>query len=505
MNSYQPLSFFRCNRCLALGTLLCMTVLAHCFVAPMARGAISWDAQGNSQWWFDPVNWSNDVLPPDNGTGSATDAQINIGTGAWDLGEGVVYDPANDPFFAATGSITFPPGYGAQLIDNLYISRTTTLANLLTIKGDLEFRDGVGIGRSSGVDGVSVLGRVNQVGGIVSIPNDEFDIGAPDTSNAGIGDGIYDYRGGTLDIGNIGGVGLRMSHGSSSTNGVTGDATGASGVAKFIVHNPNSGGYVRSFNVTIASYAGVTADGGTTVRDPDGVTRGVGIFEFHYENGRTRPFQVQNNLSINNGSFAATGGSRSSRLELVLGEAACSGTACVPNDIGLFDVNFGNIFGGSITGSGDLDGDTIENNDRVFSNADASAAYRQGDTVSASYGGTRYDWKISYTGDITWTDANSSVVAGISETGGTDIVLIGLGSESVGLAGDFDSDGDVDGNDFLVWQRGGAPGGVTQANLTAWQTNYGVPVVAAVAAVPEPASLLLLSAGLLSVLGLRRR
>jgi hypothetical protein len=70
------------------------------------------------------------------------------------------------------------------------------------------------------------------------------------------------------------------------------------------------------------------------------------------------------------------------------------------------------------------------------------------------------------------------------------------------IPGDFDGDGDVDGADFLVWQRdlGDAP------NLTPWEGNYGAPAAqAAAAAVPEPstASLLLLL-GVLG-LGMRRR
>jgi hypothetical protein len=58
------------------------------------------------------------------------------------------------------------------------------------------------------------------------------------------------------------------------------------------------------------------------------------------------------------------------------------------------------------------------------------------------------------------------------------------------LPGDFDSDGDVDGVDFLRWQRTDG----TAAGLTDWQTDYGAPSSAAAAAtsVPEPSSLLLL-------------
>lgn len=57
------------------------------------------------------------------------------------------------------------------------------------------------------------------------------------------------------------------------------------------------------------------------------------------------------------------------------------------------------------------------------------------------------------------------------------------------LAGDFDQDGDVDGQDFLVWQRN-----PTVGNLSDWQANYGAPApLATNAAVPEPSTWVLLS------------
>lgn len=65
---------------------------------------------------------------------------------------------------------------------------------------------------------------------------------------------------------------------------------------------------------------------------------------------------------------------------------------------------------------------------------------------------------------------------------------------------DFDADGDVDGQDFLVWQRGlgtgvtnlagdaNYDGVVNAADLAVWAAQYGTPVSGALAQVPEPSA-----------------
>ncbi|MEM8944360.1 MAG: PEP-CTERM sorting domain-containing protein [Planctomycetota bacterium] len=57
--------------------------------------------------------------------------------------------------------------------------------------------------------------------------------------------------------------------------------------------------------------------------------------------------------------------------------------------------------------------------------------------------------------------------------------------------GDFDGDGDVDGNDFLAWQQGSSPNPLSAADLAEWQGAYGGGSLGA-AAVPEPTSYVLL-------------
>jgi pimeloyl-ACP methyl ester carboxylesterase len=71
---------------------------------------------------------------------------------------------------------------------------------------------------------------------------------------------------------------------------------------------------------------------------------------------------------------------------------------------------------------------------------------------------------------------------------------------------DFDNDGDIDGRDFLVWQRGGSPDSFSAGDLSLWQSQYGNPALNADAvAVPEPGALELVLLVVLSTSVARRR
>jgi hypothetical protein len=83
-----------------------------------------------------------------------------------------------------------------------------------------------------------------------------------------------------------------------------------------------------------------------------------------------------------------------------------------------------------------------------------------------------------------------------------DVVYLG---PPIYMLGDFDLDGDVDGRDFLMWQRGESPIQWGPGDLADWQNNYGFSsLTAASTAVPEPASLVLLIAGGVLLSGRRR-
>jgi hypothetical protein len=74
--------------------------------------------------------------------------------------------------------------------------------------------------------------------------------------------------------------------------------------------------------------------------------------------------------------------------------------------------------------------------------------------------------------------------------------------ERVASPGDFDDDGDVDGNDFLVWQRDD----FSVAGLADWKANFGTGASQSpAAAVPEPCGLLLGAVAIAGLSFVRRR
>jgi hypothetical protein len=80
------------------------------------------------------------------------------------------------------------------------------------------------------------------------------------------------------------------------------------------------------------------------------------------------------------------------------------------------------------------------------------------------------------------------------------------GPFAVPFGGDFDFNDVVDGNDFLVWQRGESPEAGSAAELAIWKSNFGqsapVPVISAV---PEPCCLVLTGFAAVGLMAVGRR
>jgi hypothetical protein len=79
--------------------------------------------------------------------------------------------------------------------------------------------------------------------------------------------------------------------------------------------------------------------------------------------------------------------------------------------------------------------------------------------------------------------------------------------EFVVQPGDFDEDGDVDGADFLAWQRGESPHPLSSSDLANWQAQFGTAaslMTATSTGVPEPSSFAILLAVFVCILPRRR-
>jgi hypothetical protein len=135
----------------------------------------------------------------------------------------------------------------------------------------------------------------------------------------------------------------------------------------------------------------------------------------------------------------------------------------------------GSSFTGSTTGS------TTNDTDGIF-----------GPAVNVALPSTTLQ-ALQFTG--TATESSTNNLAQYALTAGAATFINNAGTSFTLVAppdptGDFDGDGDVDGRDFLLWQRGESPDELSVEDLQLWQEQYGTSgLVAGVNAIPEPGAL----------------
>lgn len=91
-------------------------------------------------------------------------------------------------------------------------------------------------------------------------------------------------------------------------------------------------------------------------------------------------------------------------------------------------------------------------------------------------------------------------------SGATDVLARGNFQVEAPIPGDYDSDGDIDGADFLIWQRGAVSNPPDSGDLIDWQNNYGsdFPETLSVS-IPEATTLSLSFIAIASLLVHRRK
>jgi len=160
---------------------------------------------------------------------------------------------------------------------------------------------------------------------------------------------------------------------------------------------------------------------------------------------------------------------------------------------------------------------TIQFTGHVFPSVDGTEGHIDGDTgagvthtTDGIAGGGNWGVNSEFADDAemiaAWDSAISSVVS-IAIRGLTpDTQVDNLGFILPdGTPGDFDSDNDIDGADFLAWQRGESPSSLSASDLADWETNFGtVAPITSIAAVPEPSTLTFVLLASFGLLGARR-
>ncbi|HTQ40970.1 MAG TPA: dockerin type I domain-containing protein [Pirellulales bacterium] len=401
-----------------------------------SQGAFTYDEGDNTSWWYDNVNWSSDTLP-NTGTGAAMNSATEVDNGygvnqTTGVGDGVVFDPTNDPNYLANAGT--PPYVTPYQLGRFYLGNQPSGANppanynTLTVKsGELDLASQMRIARTD-LSSMSetVTGTIVQTGGTVNLQdtNNDAYLSLGDTTHTL---GIYNYSGGTLLF-------QTPSTSTSSSPGVRlGNVLTATG--KFIDRNTGAAGAIQLANM----YVGYN---------------GIGILEYHYgldqsSHGDVRPIQIvgtpftgessNGQLALRNGvSDGMTPLTQASELSLVL-DAAPTVVGGIPQSLGL--VSF-------VSGASGIKG--LSTNPKIFYATDGITPYIQGSTISATFGGNTYDWTISYSGSITYSNAATSAISMISGNGGTDIVLIGESVASNILLGDMNFDGHVDAKDIAA-------------------------------------------------------
>lgn len=357
--------------------------------------------------WFDVANWKNgnvvNGMLPESGGYTSNELNLNADNATMPT-VGVLFDPAAQIANASyIAKVELPDNTGTFYVASANIAGNplNSAPNKLTIdSGTLELYY-VNVGRDSS-------GQITQNGGLLQVDH-ELKIGGSNTSGDFAttlnGSGTYEYHGGTLVVSAGLSVGTEINLSASPTSLETPE------VGKFVVYNDQVSGAILVNNGT--SFAVNTYAAGTT-----------GIVEFHYDNdlsgvGNVRPIQCttvnSNNatLELNNGPVTGGTGNLLSELNFVVDDAVSVIGGSYQN-LGLFTEN---TIGGYQTWP------------KIFYATDGVTGYTQGATISSVLAGVTYSWTISYSGVITFTNTATSAynsAAGISATGGNDVVLIGV-------------------------------------------------------------------------------
>ncbi|WP_168205048.1 beta strand repeat-containing protein [Bythopirellula goksoeyrii] len=358
---------------------------------------------------------------------------VNLDGGEVVVGENILFTDAGSTFNFNTGTLRFSNSTGATLNSNL-LGRIFN-GGPQTLSADMHLA----------VDGLAALGgplRVN--GGTLSV-------GAISKANFA----NVDFDAGTL---NFTDTGLVVTDAGlfGSTLVVDEDETVNVATSLFV----QADGLLNVARGSISAFGGVNS--GTTV-----LTEGTASFGSSLTNNNTLVLidSTINGDVVNNGT-----------LELV-GNNTFTGNVTL-SSLGSLGLDLGGTLPGEF--------DVLHTNEFLSLDGTLKVSLDSGfqPQLGDSFGILRGDTGFAGTFDTLNLPALSPGLAWQLNPGAITVFLNVVSSTATG---DFDNDGDIDGRDFLVWQRGGSPNGINSGDLALWQSQYGATPLAPLAtAVPEP-------------------
>ncbi len=303
--------------------------------------------------------------------------------------------------------------------------------------------------------------------------------------------GTITVDGGTSSLTQTGGSSVTLGHSSqgTATFNITGDGTFGSGTGAITV---KATGTINIGNAatggTFNANGNMTIDGAVNLIDGQmnaGMVTLNGGGAFNFTGGILSVDTFQGDLTQDGGTLVP---------------GASPGTTIITND---YVMNAGTlaIELGGLTAGTDFDQLVVAGNVTLGGMLDVSLIPPFTPSLGQSFE------IVDVGGSLTGTFSGLSQGVVVGNFGGTDLFINYAGGDGndvtllATLAGDFDFDFDVDGNDFLLWQRGGSPFPLSQSDLADWEANYGMvaPLSASSAAVPEPATFMMLLIGMLAL------
>ncbi|WP_228714456.1 hypothetical protein [Posidoniimonas corsicana] len=347
-----------------------------------------------------------------------------------------------------------------------------------------------------------------------------FFLGAP---GAGSGSGTLNVSGGILNAGRSGaGIVTTIGRAQDGTLNISGGQVNV-GHRVFLGSGVNGHGEINLSGGEFVIFRG----GNSAIMTPEDITAyGRPSFELGADDGDSDP------LNSTTGVFNISGGAFSTRAHIAIGKYGTidvQGSAASQIGIGSngsLDGGWLQYAGGTLRAGVDAGGITPILIDDVDDDGQGDVRFASGSLLDPyDLGGALQNvWHTVMQWDGTLVENGLSLTPTAIGAGWEMQVLgnllqVRLPGEGGGLPGDYNSDGVVDAADYTVFRdnlglnesalngngTGDPSGNVVAADYNLWRANYGASTApSAASAAPEPASTLLLAAGV-ALMGQRRR